>query len=57
MPTRLRNETILSIKEIAVRIHLGASKSANVRLHSALQVPWRRSSQSGAITTPYHVMG
>jgi REP element-mobilizing transposase RayT len=33
--TRVRNETTLSIKEIAARIHLGTSKSANVRLHAA----------------------
>jgi hypothetical protein len=34
--TRVRNETTLSIKEIAARLHLGTSKSANVRLHAAL---------------------
>ena len=32
--TRVRNETTLSIKEIAARLHLGTSKSANVRLHA-----------------------
>ncbi len=30
---RLRTETTLSIKEIAARVHLGTSRSANARLH------------------------
>ena len=33
---RLRRETTLSIKTIASRVHLGASKSANTRLHTAM---------------------
>ena len=33
---RVRNETTLSIKEIAARIHLGTTKSANIRLHAAM---------------------
>ena len=31
---RLRKETTLPIKGIAARMHLGTSKSANVRLHA-----------------------
>ena len=30
---RLRQETTLSVKAIAARMHLGTSKSANARLH------------------------
>jgi len=30
---RLRQETTLSLKHIAERVHLGTSKSANARLH------------------------
>ncbi len=30
---RLRRETTLTLKEIAARVHLGTSKSANARLH------------------------
>ena len=33
MAARLRRETTLAIKEIAARVHLGTSKSANARLH------------------------
>jgi putative transposase len=33
LAARLRQETTLSIKEIAARVHLGTSKSANARLH------------------------
>jgi REP-associated tyrosine transposase len=33
---RLRKETTLPIKMIASRVHLGTSKSANVRLHAAM---------------------
>lgn len=39
MAARLRQETTLSIKAIARRIHLGTSRSANVRLHE-----WMKSS-------------
>jgi REP-associated tyrosine transposase len=34
---RLRRETTLSIKQIAGRLHLGTSKSASVRLHTAMK--------------------
>jgi len=34
---RLRRETTLSIKAIAIRVHLGTSKSANARLHQAMK--------------------
>ncbi len=34
---RLRRETTLTIKAIARRIHLGTSKSANIRLHTAMR--------------------
>jgi len=30
---RLRRETPLSLKEIAARVHLGTSKTANAKLH------------------------
>ena len=30
---RLRRETTLTVKAVAVRLHLGTSKSANTRLH------------------------
>lgn len=33
LAARLRGETILSIRVIAARVHLGTSKSANARLH------------------------
>jgi len=33
---RLRKETTLSVKAISARVHLGASKSANARLHAWL---------------------
>ena len=38
MAARLRQETALTIKAIAARLHLGTSKSANARLHG-----WMRS--------------
>ncbi len=34
---RLRRETTLSIKQIAVRVHLGTSATANKRLHQAMK--------------------
>ena len=34
---RLRQETTLSIKDIAARVHLGTSNTANARLHSAMK--------------------
>ena len=34
---RLRQETTLSVKTIAARMHLGTSKSANARLHGWLR--------------------
>ena len=33
----LRRETTLPIKVIAARLHLGTSKSANIRLHTAMR--------------------
>ena len=33
MAARLRRETILSIQDIASRVHLGTSKAANSKLH------------------------
>jgi hypothetical protein len=36
LAVRLRRETTLSIKAIARRLHLGTSKSANIRLHAAM---------------------
>jgi len=36
---RLRTETTLSIKVIARRVHLGTSKSANIRLHEWMKKP------------------
>jgi putative transposase len=39
LATRLRRETTLSIKAIAQRLHLGTSKSANIRLHAAMAQP------------------
>jgi hypothetical protein len=33
----LKNETTLSIKDIAARVQLGSSRSANARLHRWLQ--------------------
>ena len=38
LAARLRRETTLTIKAIAERLHLGTSKSANMRLHG-----WMRS--------------
>jgi len=37
--TRLRRETALPIKAITARLHLGTSKSANIRLHAAMSQP------------------
>jgi len=34
---RLRKETTLSVKAMAARVHWGASKSANTRLHAWLR--------------------
>jgi hypothetical protein len=34
---RVRRETTLPIKAIAQRIHLGTSKSANIRSHTAMR--------------------
>jgi putative transposase len=39
---RLRRETTLTLKDITARMHLGTSKSANVRLHE-----WMRQKKSG----------
>src|SRR5207245_1086133 len=36
---RLRKETTLPLKEIAARVHLGTSKSANTRLHHWMKPP------------------
>ena len=36
---RLRNETTLSLKEVAARVHLGTSKSANAQLHDWMRQP------------------
>jgi hypothetical protein len=36
---RLRQETTLPLKEIAARVHLGTSKSANARLHHWMRQP------------------
>ncbi len=60
MAARLRTETTLSIKAIASRVHLGTSKSANVRLHE-----WMKASAASAPTQgrstirkeTHHVMG
>jgi hypothetical protein len=38
MAARLRRETTLWIKAIASRVHLGTSKSANIRLHTAMRL-------------------
>jgi hypothetical protein len=38
MAARLRLETALSLKAIASRVHLGTSKSANIRLHTAMRL-------------------
>ena len=45
---RLRKESILSIKAIAARAHLGASKSANARSHG-----WRRGGGTGQFPTKF----
>jgi hypothetical protein len=39
---RLRQETTLSLKSIGTRVGLGASKSANARLHKWMRVPARQ---------------
>ena len=36
---RLRKETILPIKAIAQRVHLGSTKTANTRLNSVMKGP------------------
>jgi hypothetical protein len=37
LASRLRRETTLTIKEIAARVKLGASKRANARLHALMK--------------------
>ncbi len=37
LAARLRRETTLSLKAIAARVHLGSSKSANVKLHQHMR--------------------
>ena len=46
--TRLRRETPLTVKAIAGRVHLGASKGANGNLHRYMQA----NPSSGAIAEP-----
>jgi hypothetical protein len=41
LAARLRQETTLSIKGIAARVHLGTSKNANARLHQLMAPPPR----------------
>jgi len=45
--SRLRKETTLSIKTIAVRMHLGSSRSANVRLHEWMRKQPEREPPTG----------
>ena len=45
MAVRLRRETTLSMKDIAARLHLGTSNTANARLHSAMK-EFRRTESS-----------
>ena len=37
LAARLRRETTLTVKAIAARRHLGTSRSANIRLHTAMR--------------------
>jgi hypothetical protein len=46
---RLRRETTLSIKDIAARIHLGTSNTANARLHSAMKKLGLAGSSQGSV--------
>jgi hypothetical protein len=46
---RLRQQTTLSIKSIAARLHLGTSKSANARLHQWMEKTKRSHPPRGAI--------
>ncbi|MDA1276669.1 MAG: hypothetical protein O2960_21835 [Verrucomicrobia bacterium] len=61
MGARLRQETTLSIKGIAARLHLGTSKSANTRLHQWMEKTKRYNAPTGAIPnqskTPLKKMG
>jgi len=41
LAARLRQETTLTIKALAARVHLGTSKSANARLHNWMGRPRR----------------
>jgi hypothetical protein len=45
MAVRLRRETTFSMKDIAARLHLGTSNTANARLHSAMK-EFRRTESS-----------
>jgi thioesterase domain-containing protein len=47
LAARLRTETTLSIKSIAARVHLGSSKSANVKLHQYMRASTQPPSQPG----------
>lgn len=44
---RLRQETTLTVKEIAGRLQLGTARSASVRLHTALRSPTAAASAQG----------
>jgi hypothetical protein len=60
LAARLRAETTLSIKEVAARVHLGTSKSANAQLHQwmAQATPQDPAQfQLGASAQTNHAMG
>ncbi len=46
LPTRLRRETALTMREIARRLHLGSWKSASTRLQSLKQNREQQGAQS-----------
>jgi putative transposase len=47
LAARLRRETTLTLKDIAARVHLGTSKSANARLHRWMAGSARRGPRRG----------
>ena len=50
LAARLRRETILSVKAIAERLHLGSPKSARARLRELQQAERTRQSESNLET-------
>ena len=51
---RLRRETILSLKSVAMRVGLGSAKSANAKLHTWMQANAKPEKASAETKEPRH---